>query len=111
MHLDPSHPALIELVEQTSPEQNYEQTVQSIQMMSTVFERFSQLHENIKVLKISSGVPSINLLCTDKTALAITYLHSKSLRQCPLWQECKKGTVLYKTLSDEFEALWNRNQN
>ncbi len=110
MHMDPTHVALPELVAQTTPDRDLEQTVGSISMMAKLFEKIAREHENIEVRSIHSGVPSVNLLHTDKSALAITFLHAFPPSQSPLWQEGKAGSRLYQALGSEFETLWKRNE-
>ncbi|VGO17471.1 hypothetical protein PDESU_06067 [Pontiella desulfatans] len=110
MHMDPAHIALPELVEQASPDRGLEETTVSISMMANLFDKIGREHENIEVRPIHSGVPSVNLLRTDKAALAVTFLHATPPRQSPMWREAPSGSRLYQALTEEFQAMWERNQ-
>lgn len=87
---------------------NYKDVKQQISQNYAFYEKLSQEHENIEVRLIQNGIPHCFLTRNDQYAILIQYLSSQTWGAGPLWR-CTKDFKLYGVAKDEFETLWNRN--
>jgi hypothetical protein len=77
--------------------------------MVDYFRAIARASPNIEVRQIRNGCPHFQLTRSDQVAIVIQYLYSESSHYSPLCQY-PRGSPLYASMAQEFEALWRRNE-
>jgi hypothetical protein len=104
----PENPALRESINPQIPEETFASVVNGIAEMVDYFRAVARACPNVEVRQIRSGCPHLQLTRSDQVAIAIQYLYSESSHYSPLSQY-PRGSPLYATMAQEFEALWRGN--
>ena len=103
------NPCLPYLINDNIPEVDLAGTVQEVEAMHQFFSRLASRNPNIQVRRIARGCPHFQMTQADSCALYIQYLFSQKTGWSPLWQTLS-DTPLYKVLAEEFELLWQLNE-
>jgi hypothetical protein len=106
--MHPDNPALTGLIYTRGGEESYDSVIQDIDQSAKYYRTIAQGRENIEVRQMLQGYPHFFLTRADQKAVTIQYLYAETWGNGPLW-ECSKGSKLYTILSEEFEALWEMN--
>ena len=73
-----------------------------------MFEHFNKLsgeNPNIEVRQLKNGAIHFQLILTDREALCLQYLYSRTGSDSPLLRY-PAGSPLYDAVIDEFNTLW-----
>jgi hypothetical protein len=105
----PDNPSLRELINPQIPEEAFESVVHSVAEMVDYFHTIARASPNVEIRQIRNGCPHFQLTRSDQVAIAIQYLYSESTHYSPLCQY-PRGSALYATMAQEFDALWQRNE-
>ena len=65
--------------------------------------------KDINVKLIEKGCPLHYLLLTDMDCVYVPYFYTALTSESPHWR-CKPNSYLYEKLKNEFDELWNINQ-
>jgi hypothetical protein len=110
LFLHKENPALRQLLRDTELEQRYDPKVRDIDNMEAHFAQLGRLSPNVQVRQLRHGCPFVTGTRTEQMATVVQHFYSEKLRYCPLW-ECPPGSRLYDLVVQDFEALWQANEN
>jgi hypothetical protein len=110
LFLRKDNPALRELLRDRELERRYDPKVRDIDNMEAHFAQLARLAPNINVRQLRHGCPFVTATRTEQMATVVQHFYSEKLRYCPLW-ECRHGSRLYDLVVQDFEALWQANEN
>lgn len=108
--IDAEHPGLSTMINPRLPSEDYESVKRSTAKMADHFASIAQKASTLQVRRIREGMPHFQLIVTEKTALVLQYLFSRSTGDSPL-QQFPAGSHLHRAFREEFEALWNANSD
>jgi hypothetical protein len=106
--MDPQNPQLEHLVNSGISGQSIERVRRNIDDMSRFFEDAIRGLPSAQLRYMKKGGQHFQLVLTDRVALLNQYLFSETSRHSPLWT-IPSALPLYKTLQQEFHALWELN--
>jgi hypothetical protein len=106
--MDKDSPALRHLINEAIPEARYSIVLRDIEEMTQYFSEIRKEEPKIEVRQIRHGCPHVQLTRSDQQAVFVMYLFSERSHFSPLWQ-CARDSSLYRTLTQEFDALWEAN--
>jgi hypothetical protein len=107
--MHPDNPSLRQLINDTVPENDYDDTIREISRMLDYFSAIAKQVPGLEVRQIRRGCLDFQLTRSDHVAVANQYLFSQRPAYSPLW-ECAAGSHLYQIMAAEFEALWRANE-
>jgi len=109
MLMDSKNPALPEMINRLIPEVILDDVVHEIDEMEKFFSGAASASPNLQLRKVLHGCPHFFMARSDHHAVFIQYLYSEESEYSPLW-ECTAASPLYAVMAQEFEALWQANQ-
>lgn len=107
--MDPGNPALPHMINEGRTSATLTSVKESATRMNKFFQSLVETYDCFETRIISSGLPHVQLIITDETALVVQYMYARGTPESPMLQ-LPKDTELYGVFADEFEELWQLNQ-
>lgn len=106
--MHPENPALPQLHNETRAVCGVEHLAAEIRGTFASFTELAGLHPNVEVRQVRQGCLTHQITRIDDKMLITIMLYSSGTAQSPML-ECVAESPLYRTMSEEFDWLWNCN--
>lgn len=106
--MHPENPSISEMINESLTDVDLDTTIREINEMSKYFSKIAEKFPNFSFKQIKNGTLHCQTTRTDDYAVYLPYMYTRRRRDCPIWHS-KKESILYKTVAEEFEGLWQVN--
>src|SRR5215813_1735396 len=108
--MDPGNPALPQMINTALDTENLEDVKQKTERMRNYFHRIEvEAGSTLQMRRLVAGLPHFQLMITERTALVLQYMFSRTIRGSPV-QQYPSGSQLHRAFLDEFDDLWKLNE-
>jgi hypothetical protein len=104
--MDPGNPALPQMINTALATENLEDVKQKTERMRNYFHRIEvEAGSTLQMRRLVAGLPHFQLMITERTALVLQYMFSRTIPGSPV-QQYPSGSLLHRAFLDEFDQLW-----
>jgi len=108
--MDPENPALPLMINTDLPTEDLEDVKQKTERMRNYFHRIEvEAGSTLQMRRLVAGLPHFQLIITERTALVLQYMFSRTVPGSPV-QQYPSGSQLHRVFLDEFDELWKLNE-
>jgi len=104
--MDPENPGLPLMINTDLPTEDLEDVKQKTERMHNYFHRIEvKAGSTLQMRRLVAGLPHFQLMITERTALVLQYMFSRTIPGSPV-QQYPSGSQLHRAFLDEFDKLW-----
>ena len=109
--MDPEkNPGLRQMINTDLPTEDPEDVKQKTERMRNYFHRIEvEAGSTLQMRRLVAGLPHFQLMITERTALVLQYMFSRTVPGSPV-QQYPSGSQLHRAFLDEFDELWKLNE-
>jgi hypothetical protein len=109
--MDPEkNPGLRQMINTDLPTEDPEDVKQKTERMRNYFHRIEvEAGSTLQMRTLVAGLPHFQLMITERTALVLQYMFSRTIPGSPV-QQYPSGSQLHRAFLDEFDKLWKLNE-
>ena len=104
--MDPENPGLPLMINTDLPTEDLEDVKQKTERMRNYFHlKEVKAGSTLQMRRLVAGLPHFQLMITERTALVLQYMFSRTIPGSPV-QQYPSGSQLHRAFLDEFDKLW-----